>query len=337
MTFSRSAIRLALLAPVSLVTPAQQFEAPLLGYLVDTAEQRIRGVWGVMGAAQVGAPIEIGAEVLAGAASPQASHVVVLTGEQRQAAIWLPGETVARRLAGVPAGADQLTLSPEGNSAAFLYRRENRVLVVSGLPSPTQEPVAIDPTQEPVAIDLTALRLPLAALAVSDDGQVVAVGEMEPADAGQRASLILLGAAGELNRAPASGGVTAISFASRSHQLVFATASEAWLVTGESLSDSPRRLRAPELAGATAVALDRQRAVFAQPGAGQIAWVDLAALDQPAKVMACNCQPDTLARLKSGFRLTDYRGTSLRLLDMTARPRVVFAAPAAAVEPEEQQ
>ncbi len=318
MTLGRSAIRLAWLAQAGLIALAQQPEAPVLGYLVDQTAQRIRGVWGVPGAAQVGAPVELGVAIVGGAASPKADYVLALAGDLREPMLWLPGSASLRAVAGVPAGADQIYLSPEGSAAAFLYRGENRVLVISGLPNAPRQPVNFE---------LTSLQSPLAALAVSDDGQLIAVGEAETGPAAS--SVIILSGAGERNRFAAVGGARAVAFFSRSHAFIFTSAEQAWLIRGEGLSDERLPL-AESFAGASSVAIDGDWALFAHAASGRVAMRDLANLSTPAAVLDCGCTPELLVKMRGGLRLHEYRGSSVRMLDLTAHPRVVFAAPATA-------
>ena len=320
MNLGRSAIRLAWLAPAGLIALAQQPEAPVLGYLVDQTAQRIRGVWGVPGAAQVGDLIELGVAIVSGAASPRADYVLALTGDLREPMLWLPGSASPRAIAGLPAGADQIYLSPEGSAAAVWYRGENRVLVISGLPNSPRQPVNFE---------LTALQSPLAALAVSDDGQLIALGEGEAGPAAS--SVIILSGAGERNRFAAVGGARAVAFFPRSHAFIFSSAEQAWLVRGDGLADERVPL-AESFADASSVAIDGDWALFAHPATGRVALRDLANLSTPAAVLDCGCTPEVLVKMRGGLRLHEYRGSSLRMLDLAAHPRVVFAAPARALE-----
>ena len=317
MTLSRSSVRLALLVPLSGFALAQQPEAPVMGYLVDQTAQRIRSVLGIPGAAQVGDIIELGVDIVSGAASARAGYVLALAGERREPVLWLPGAAAVRTLDRVPSGADHVYLSPEGSAAAFYYRAEKRVVVISGLP---------DALGAPVQFELGAMP-PVATLAVSDDGQLIALGEAQGAPPAAAASVIILSQAGERNRFPALGGTTAFAFLPRSHAFLFTSAEQAWLIRGAGLSDERVRLEEQSLPGATAIAVDGVWALFAHATEGRVVLQNLSDLSIPAEVLDCGCQPGMLARMRGAVRLNDFRGSSLRLLDLTARPRVVFAAP----------
>jgi hypothetical protein len=310
--------RIPLWAAVVLVSAAlpvrpQQAGGPVLGLIVDGAGHRIRPVLGVPGAAVVGPAIDAGAGVSAEAASPRGDYVVVLAGDARQPALWLADGSL-RALPGVPAAPDRVAVSPEGAAAGLYYLADSRILLVSGLP---------DAPALSAAIQLTPSRRPFREIAVSDDGKLALVVEDGAA--------VAMSSPGDLNRIVLSAPVEALAFAHNSHDAVLAGGSEAVLIRSVEVPGERVVLATDGLEGiaAAAVSRDGRSAYLASARSGKVAVVSLDG-GHAAVTLECPCSPGRLIRMndQSSYRLTEYSGESLYVLDGAATPpRIVVAPP----------
>ena len=298
---------------------AQDARGPVLGLVPDG--HAARPVLGVPGAAVIGPAIDFGQSVLARAAAPRGDY---LLGDKKGQAGLCMADGSFRALAGVPAGADRTAFSPEGTAAAFYYQSEHRILLTAGLP---------DSPSAAVEIRLDPARPPLREIAVSDDGKLLLT-----LGAGTREATVT-GPSGELGRIALSQPVQAIAFASHSHDAVAAGGGEAVVVRDV---EKPRERLPLWVDGlyeisAAAITPDGRRVFLADGRSGRVAVVSLGAAGQTSSILDCACAPDRLARIndESLYRLTDYAGGTLYLLDGAATPpRIVVASPAP--EPDKQ-
>jgi len=143
---------------------ATEVTGPAIGYVFDGAAAGVRQVIGMPGAALLTAPVSLESP-LAGAVSMWSDHALVLSKGDRLVRLLEVTQRLARvrAIAGLPAGADEVALSPGGRAASLLYREAAKVVVLTGLPGAPQ-----------VAREVVIAKAPLN-LAVSDDGSLLAV------------------------------------------------------------------------------------------------------------------------------------------------------------------
>jgi hypothetical protein len=295
---------------------AQRIGGPGLGYVLDGQTRRMRPVSGIPGAASIGAPLPDQPEIASAALSPRGDYAVVLLSGSLLAGIWTPANAQVSKLPGVSAGASRVKLSPTGKSAALYFAESRRIQVVTGLPA--------DPTA-PREFSLAPLRSALGAFAVSDDGELLLCAESE-----SPAAVVAINASGAANRIALSSAATALAFAPNRHDAVLAGEREAILVADPAGRAAIEALPA-ELAGAGAAVFsdDGIRIYFtlAQPGRVAVYVAGSAAV-----VLDCDCNPVGLYRMggAEAYRLSDYSGVALHLLDGESNPpRIVSVPPAA--------
>ena len=279
------------------IAAAQVAEAPLLGYVFDAAAQGVRPIWGVPGAATIGDPVELGVEVTEAVVSPRQNYVLVLTGTDRATGLYSPKTGQVQALAGVPAGASRIVVSPEGDSAGFYFSDRRELHVVTGLPDAPSPPSVFAGLDEVGAI--------------SDDGAFAV-----------RASDAL--AMTFLSRSHAGVVVTA-SGAVRESDLSAAASTRRPVSSGD-LSD---------VTGVT-VSADGQTMVVTHRKSGKVTVIGLSGAEPAEATLDCHCANARPVRINgtAAWRLSEYNGEPLALLDLgTGSPRVVLVPPAAEVRP----
>jgi hypothetical protein len=319
-------ISISALFSLAIVSPAQQVRQHALGFVLEGGTSRVRPLWGVPSAARVGDPIDLGGDVAASAASPNQDYLVFLSGSSRSAQIWSQASGAIERLAGVPPGATQVVLSPEGRSAAFFYAETNQVHVITGLPG------------TPAAgfdADLSVLLNPLNHLAVSDDGALLLASEGFE-DGHASPAVVVLRANGVAGRIAVSGPASAIAFLSNSHDGLISDPSGAfWL---QDVAAQTSRFSLPLAAASSTGVLassDGSRAIFASPARGGALIVSLKATGAEPAFLNCHCTPAGISRTASPsiYRLTEDSGAPVSLLDInTSLPRLLIIPPAATKE-----
>ena len=300
---------------------AQQVEGPVLGFVMDGT--RVRPISGTAGAAAMGAAISLPLEAATAVVAPGGAFLVAIAAGSGTAEIWIPQTGALLAIPSVAPGASRIILSPTGSAAAFYHESENRVQVVTGLPGISSK------AQDFL---LTPLRNPLGDLAVSDDGALLLCAEAAHPASGFSPAVVVLGAAGDLNRFPLSSPATVIAFAPKSHDALAVSDGEAILVRDAGGSGQPMALAADGLAGATAAAFSANagRAYFLRRSSHLLYVYDFALGGTVAK-LECECHLDGLERMGASetYRLTNYSGAALRILDGTAvPPRIAIVPPA---------
>lgn len=291
---------------------AQKVEAPVLAYIWDAAAAELRPVWGSVGSATVGDPIETGLAVSAAAVSPRQDYILVLAGDGRAAVLFDPKTRAARPLAGVRAGASRIALSPDGSAAALCFDGLGSIQIIAGLPSTPGEPVEMH---------LAELAAPLRHLAVSDDGGLVLL-----VDASGEATAVSTAPGRAHTRIGVAKPINGIAFFPQSHDAVIA---------GEADVDAVRAAGGLVRLGgglpgpsSLAVSRDGSAVVLAQAD-GKVrlfypAGAATADLD-------CQCAPGEVAALngRALFRLSNLSGDSaLPLLDAeSAKPKLSIVPP----------
>jgi hypothetical protein len=305
------------------ICAAQQVRQQALGFVFDSGTSRIRPLWGVPGASTVGDPVDLGGDVSSKAASPNQEYIVFLGGPARSPQIWMHGAQTVSAIPGVPAGATQVVLSPEGGSAAFYYADSQRVHVISGLPS---APVAT------MDADLSALMNPFGSLAVSDDGGLLLVSE-SLISGNAAPAVVVFRSNGVAARIGLSSPATAIAFLSNSHDVLLSSAKETVLVRNAASQTS--RIILPAVANSAVGIIsstDGTRGFFANAQTGSVSIVSLTSVGTPPSIASCSCTPTGIARtaVPSIYRLTEDSGTPVSLLDVSSNQPRLFVIPPAA-------
>jgi hypothetical protein len=298
------------------ITAAQQVSGPLMGYLLDSRDSSVHSILGVPGAAILSEALESG-PAAARAVSPTGAYVLTSNGSGRLPALWLPSAEL-RPLPGVKPAADRVALSPEGGAAAFYYASDNRIVVVSGLP---------DQPSAPAETDLLPLGFAVENFAVSDDGKLLMCAGRT---SGMGVTAVITAAGSEVNRVVFPRPITALAFAAQGHDALLAAGAEAVLIRHVDKPGSRLPLIAEGIEAVSALALsrDEHKAFLASARSGKIAVLKLDG-GEPPVFLVCNCTPMGFFRMNEPgvYRLTDYAGSTVRLLDVTGAPRILALPP----------
>ncbi len=152
-----------LLAPV--VAGAATIQGPQLGFVFDASKKEVRPMLGIPGAAVLGEPLELGAELRSVVVSPAQDYVLAVAGEHNQVTAFAVSHTpvTSAIVQGADRGPDEMVLSPSGQAAVLYYKNAERLEIVAGLPAA--------PKVSSVFY-LSAGQSP-SAIAISDDGKTV--------------------------------------------------------------------------------------------------------------------------------------------------------------------
>jgi WD40 repeat protein len=313
----------AALAASAAMAQAPRAQGPAMGFVIDARTNRIHPVIGVPGAAVVGAAVDTPSEATARAVSPTGAYVLAWSDADRLPALWLPSSGV-HPLEGLMPGADRVALSPAGTAAAFYYARDNRLVVVSGLPDHPSSPAEIN--QVPLAVAPETW-------AVSDDGELLLCAS----SAGQTGAVVVLGPAGERNRLTLSGPVTALAFAPRTHDALAASGTDVVLIrdAGRPTGWVPLPDTGVGPVSAIAGSVEAGKVMLASAESGKIAVLSLD-WSQPPALLDCHCKPEGFFQMNEDavYRLSGYAGGTVHILDITAAPRILALPPA--VEPDKE-
>jgi DNA-binding beta-propeller fold protein YncE len=301
---------------------AQHVAGPSLGFVFDGQAGRMRQLNGIPGAAVLGQARQDGPQLAGAAVAPDGEFAVARLADSGEAVLWTAAAGV-RRLAGVDAAPSRIVLSPTGTSVAFYYAASRRVAVVTGLPA---SPSA------PHEYSLVPLRSALGTLAVSDDGAVLLGAESRADSSGSQPAVVAIGESGGLNRMPVSAPATALAFAPNRHDAIVISPSEAFLVS-DPAGTADRSSLPSGLGGATSAAFsaDGTRVYLTLAGPARVAVFDTAKAAADPVVLECECSPAGLYRMggQETYRLTDYQGNTLWILDGERNPpRIVSVPPA---------
>jgi hypothetical protein len=301
---------------LSVSLSGQAVDAPVLGYVFDAAVHGVRTMWGVPGAATIGDPLQLGVDVFRAAVSPRQNYILMLTGPDREAALFLPKIGMVQNLAGVPPGSSRIVMSPEGDSAAFYFPANHHLQVITGLP----DVPAIRETDLPDGYGADAL------IAIGDDGTIaVATSATPEAD-------VISTHAGR-SRITLPGPASAVTFLSRSHAAVFTTAIGAVMESDVSGASTRRSIGAEDFSGVTAVtaSADGQHVLLTKAESSDLTVVSLSESGTSTATLDCRCALTGAIRINgtAAWQLSDYTGEPLALLDLSSgAPRVVLVPPA---------
>jgi len=327
----RTVTTLAMIFAYCLPSCAQTVEGPSLGYVLNRNDHSLHRVLGVEGAAVAVSEAEMPSVLLPLAVSPRGDYVLVLSGEERRLAVWTSADpSRPRTVKGLPPNPDRVVLSPEGHAVAALYRSENRIVTVSGLPGAGAPVTAFEIERFSIGSSGEA-----PGFALSDDGKLLLTGSSEPdSDASRASSSVVVWGTGselkpaELNRVKLFGPLTAMAFASGSHDAIVASDSEALIVRRIDSQGVTIRIATDGLGpiSAAAISPDGTQALLLSASASQVAAFHIDSGTPAVSILKCNCSPVGLERVGAStvYNLTSYDGSVSWMLDLSGQtPRIV--------------
>jgi hypothetical protein len=313
MLFQRTLI-FGLLACVPGPAQSGSVSAPMMGYAFDGTAAAIRPIRGIPGASLLGEPLETGFPVAMASIAPRQDFALALAaGESRLRLLRFPDNPAGDPLPeGTLAAPSRIRFSPSGN-AALLFQESGRLQGISGLPN---HPVVRE-------IDLTSLSNSPNAMAVSDDGSLVAI-----AGAGAVWVMTLDGSAAQL---ALPGSAATLAFRRDSHDLLSISAQgDVHLVRNADTEPDYRLIYAADAETAGSVggqfSADGSR-VFTVNQAGHIAAIEIAT--GSLRTVSCGCRATSLDALSSRglYRLTAAGESVLMLFDGSDGAAVWFVPP----------
>lgn len=290
-------MRIVALAVWLAASLAAQITAPLLGWLPEGTG--IRPMNGLPGAATLGPALNAGHKLVNSAVSPSQNYILAADAASGQVLLLVPGGSTTA--VDVPSRPDQIVVSPRGSSAALIYSAAARIQVLSGLPS---APAAR-------TIDASFLSITPVAIAVSDDGQRVAMaspGGVYEWNAGAAAQQIY-----------GASDASALAFLAGSSNLLIATSTQL-LSVGDSASavlyqnaSTAQNSFAP---AGVASSFDNSKIVLADRS-GTIYSIDAAT--RTPSILDCQCRPSGVFGLGgSVFRLNSPATGAVKVFDAVA-------------------
>jgi hypothetical protein len=297
---------------------------PIMGYIFDSAEGKLRPLRGIPGSATIGAPIDTDV-ALSQVWTLDANHVIASADSSPE--LMLLSLAVSppsfNAMSGIPANPSRAVASLDGTSAVFYYDGTQEVKIATGLP------------ENPVVAHTLKLSLlgKLTQLAVSKDGALLVYSDSGSEIGGEGGSLHAWTASSNLDRflAPA-GSIGAIAItgngaaiiADRSTNEVFAI----WDVAGAS---SLQFLAGPGdgVSNPAGVAVSPANQIFiVNAGTGTVISLDPSG--RYRETLDCNCDLSGVFALRdSEFRLTDRVHQTIYLLDASSTAaRILFVPPA---------
>jgi DNA-binding beta-propeller fold protein YncE len=289
---------------------------PVLSFILDGTHQ-LRPLNGVPGSASVGAPVDLGIEMIHAAIPSSHDYILAMTNDNgwprliqvRGESLYLYPSDVDERTT-----IDRVALSPSGSAAAFFSSSQQRVYVFTNLAQTPALAAKLDIAQ---AGSVTAL-------AVSDDAKTVAVGISD----GTAGALLFLNSGRRPRHVGAMRHPSAIAFLHGSDSAIVADDIDnaVYAVSGGQpfiVASTERGISKPT---DIAVSKDNRRIFVADSSAGSVTVIG--PNGTVAEPQHCNC---TLTGLRptsadSVFTLTDFSGGPVVLFDGSgAVPRMTFA------------
>jgi len=318
--FLAAAVCLAILTTAAMGAQLSgTLSGPVLGYMFDSNDGKLRPLLGILGSTTVGTPVELGftpSLVL----TLDAMHIIASTDAGPEFLVvglesGPPSTTVISGVSGKPALA---AVSLQGTAAAFYYADVQEVRIVTGLP---QKPALSN------RITLSQLGRPLTHMALSNDGALlvysIAEGEGDALFSWSASSDRdrFLMAAGSISSVAITGNGAAI-VADRGANEVFAI----WDLGGAAI---PQFLAGPGdgVSDPVGLASDANRIYISNAGSGTVIALD--SNGRYLQTLDCNCTlTGAFALRDSVFRLTDRVHRTIFLLDASSpTARILFAPP----------
>ena len=314
-------IGLILLAAGSLFAQDGNISGPTSGFVFDHAARSLRPVLGVPGASTIGAPLRASTELTAAWVSPGLDFEIARGGDGSLRLYRLNnGDASEAGLDGTASGPQDVIYSPRGRAA--LLTTSAGAIVLAGLPDRPRVAGKVDvpgyshrgAPRIPGGVNST----PRLSTAVSDDGAYVLV-----ANGGV---VRVVTTSGE-NRRLADASDAAVAFAPESHDAAVADAASGVAVY-RNLDGAPSLsvLAAQEdfgSPGGVAFSNDGKRVFVAASKARGVIAYD--ASNGAKSLIACECSPSLLVRMGDVFRLNEFGGDPLWMLDAArSEPQIVF-------------
>ncbi|MEW5979673.1 MAG: hypothetical protein AB1898_28070 [Acidobacteriota bacterium] len=320
-TVGRALAAVFLLSLVALVNQtAAQIQGPLLGYATDPSRNMLRPIWGVPGASTLGEPLVFDQPLAQVVVSPNLDYVLAIKNNSPSlvmARLTNPDRDELRTIAAVPPETRILDVSPSGQTAVLYSRRQQLLLIVTGLGS---APKVAAP------ISLASVAPSRLAAAVGDEGSSVLLAVSD----GQASNLYLSTEGRDPQPLGISGDITSLRFVgARSALFADRQRKEVLFIADLEKAGSPVALAGPPQGIDDPVALqvsrDNQRIIVANGRSGNV--VVLGMEGAVHSMTPCDCTPTRLERMdgNSVFQLTDLSDQPLLLLDAgVSETRVVF-------------
>jgi hypothetical protein len=283
--------------------PSTALGGPSLGFVFDPTSKSVRPLLGLPGAAVQGPALSVPFPLDRAEAAQRGAFVLAI--DQADSAVVEITAAGAQKLSGVPAGPDTVVFSPSASTAALYYRDRAVVELLEGLPGAAV--VA-------ASLNVAALPQPISALAVSDDGLVLAASPTGPASAEVFAVGNHRAAAPTLT----VGRVAGLAFIGATQDALLADG-PANLIYRLHNGGAPvviagiaEGVTAPIALGTSA---DGKRAVVANDGGAPLVLLDLA--DRTATKASCPCRVSGVEPMAGNavFRVTDPAEPVMWLLD----------------------
>ena len=290
--------------------------APVLGFAFDRAMGAIRPMRGIPGAALVDDPLDLGFPIASAAISPGRDFVLAVSSADSQLHL-VRLDSGAPMEAALPDATipGRVVFSPLGRSA-LLYQEAGPSRILTGLPG---HPEARD-------LDLTFLSEAPAALAIADDGALVAASAgRNPADP------LWLWAAGAGSLQLPLSAAAAAAFRPDSHDLAVITATgDVELVRNPGPDAGYRVISSavvePGSAPVVRLARDGARA-YAADERGRLTVIDF--VSGTSRSIDCGCRPETMEplALKNVFQVTSLSSSPVMLFDASRPEARVWFVP----------
>jgi hypothetical protein len=309
---------LAFFVPLCLASAQGTLSGPSLGFLFDSQAQALRRIWGIPGSAVAGENLDLGFPATQAILSPAQDYAFVSSGDGSVNLVLLGQAAIITHLVtALPPSPDRIAISPAGHAAAFTYGTSVKIL--TGLPA------SLDRIQE---IDLSALPGAPAALAISDDGAVLAVSVAGNTQTSSPGGVFVFNGTGSGPRLVAPTAVSDLSFFPNSHDALITNETSNSVTALQDIDGiaasqwtfADDRLPAPSSARAS---LDGQRILIASAKNNLVALLDRNGAN--AVFVPCSCSPDRTGLLSDFvYQLTDPGVGLLWILDFSQDPRLYF-------------
>jgi len=315
----------------SLQAQSKTLTGPLLGFNADAAGSAIRPILGIPGASSLAERLQLEIPLRAIVISPKQDYAIGARAEDEQAVfIDLQADSpVLTGIAGLLPGADLISLSPTGTSAAVYDRGTRSVQIVGHLPQAPQSIHQFDASQTSgVATNI----------AVNDDGSIALIRFVD----GDVATQWVLDAGGGFWSIPAERPSAAAFFPNSADAVVADDATQSSYVVRDLHNAAVRIPLTTAADGITAFAAigissDGQRVFLADSASGNIAVVNMTT--HRSLLISCECHASGFYRLRgdSIFRLSDASAEPLKVLDASGEDARIVVIPPSVSAIEEAQ
>jgi len=318
------AIATALAAHSQTIAPT--INSPLLGMVLDRNAARLRPVYGVPGAATMGAPIDTGEDISSAVASAAGRYAVVVSGADSHASLLLLDGLSQTPLSGVPGGVSAAALSPQAATAGLYYDSERVIRTISGMPSSNGTVRSFS---------LAALPAASALWAVSDDGQFVLYS-------GGTSEVFILGGETGLRQLATNGIPSALGFMAGSREAIVATPEGTSMIRNLAVRPEMRAIslaKAPAAPAFLGFSADGTQGFLMGSVSGQATMARFSSDGTPdrgadaANAAAFDCQCTDFSPQRTAapsvYILSNYTGKPLPALDAGATPARIFFVPPA--------